>query len=423
MQYDSMALIVALEVAAVSLILCFILFVRNRSLRSVVNKLQHRMGQLVQDLKKARATKTTPPADNVVEESSVIDHINEELEFTRQHHASLDPGRDIVLDLAPDTALPRRTAALRYAMLVAEKEAKAFVSGAEERTNWSALQAKYQQIFEFYADYPAEPETSGNEEAQASLHQQLLAAKKRIDALEKFKALYVELKDQWQESKEIAKNHYEDLSTLAAELENGDKFTQALDRYQAIYHEIDNIIRLGIGEHAAVTDEVRIINEETAAELEQLRMVAADQHQLIAELQTSLKNARSDDEREQIIASLENELERHQRFVQESETCIQLMEDELNNAHTALGQLRGKLKALPGIKRQVQQLRKQKDEYAAKVSALTAENHRLKQKLDDGNAFPFEDKGEAARLKEDLAELETRYANLEEKYLDLKIKE
>lgn len=432
MQIDSIVLIAAAEVGAVLMIFCVILLVQNRSLRKLIKKLQTRMGEIVQDLK--TATSSPPPPTTSSEESTqqscqtYLNQVDEQLDITRAHHASLSPDRDIVLDLAPDTELPRRAAALRYAMLLAEKEALLAavdpdIDPDSDGLEWSKIRGKYQQIFDFYEDYTAEPEGAADQEELDALNQELTNAKKRINNLEKFKALYFDLEELWEASKEKAKSHYKDLTELASEVDSGGKIESALESYHASYGTVDRIIQQGVGDPETIIEKVAVTDEETAGELRHLRVVAADQHKLITELQVRLKNASTDEERVEIVEGLQGELEKQKRFMQESETCIQLMEDELNNANKELDQLKGRLKALPSIKTQLQEIRKTKDEYELKVYSLTSENRKLTKKLKDEKRSVIVESGETTKLKKDIADLETRYASLEEKYLDLKIQQ
>lgn len=431
MQLDNIAVIAAAEVAAVLLIFCIILFIQNRSLRRLVKKLQSRMTELVDDLKVAKRSPTAaaPEDDEQSPQAlckSFLDHVNDQIEATREHHTSLGPDRDIVLDLAPDTDLPRRSAALRYAMLLAEKEAlMSVIEYEDEDFNWTLIRGKYQQIFDFYEDYTPEAEQVSDSAELEALSQELTNAKKRINNLEKFKALYFDLEEQWEQSKQKAQEHYDDLSEMASKVEgeDKDKFESTLESYHASYGNVDQIIREGVGDPDTIVETVKITDEETAGELRHLRIVAADQHKIITELQERLKEASTDEERNEIVEGLKDELDKQKRFMQESETCIQLMEDELNNVHKELDQLKGRLKTLPSIKTQMQDLRKQKDEYELKVYSLTSENRKLNKRLKEEKGNVMVDDGEVSKLKKEVQDLETRYANLEEKYLDLKLKQ
>lgn len=418
MQLNNLALIAAAEVAAVLLVFCVILIFQNRSLRGLVKKLQSRMEQLVEDLKAARSDKNQEQRGNL---KSFAEQINDQLELTKDHHKDLKSEQDIVLDLAPDIELPKRAAALRYAILLAEKECVA--ASEQDEPNWELLRSKYEQIFDFYSDYTESADEGGSREELDALSQELSNAKKRINNLEKFKALYFDLEEQWEASKEEAQTHYNNLSEMSAKIENGQEFESALESYHASYNDVNNLIERGIGDPEVITKTVEVVDKETAGELRHLRMVASDQHKLITELQSKLRGASTDVERNQIMEGLQDELQRQQRFIQESETCIQLMEDELNNTNRELDQLKSRLKALPSIKTQLKEIKTQKDEYELKVYALTSENRKLTKKLKEEKESSPIDTGDTASMKKELIELETRYASLEEKYLDLKLQQ
>lgn len=249
MQFDSIAFIAAAEIAAVLLIFCIVLAFQNRSLRRIIKTLKARMTQLTSELKTAKAAPApspeSGPAKTETATKNYSDLIEEQLENTRSHHATLEPNQDIVLDLAPDTELPRRAAALRYAVLLAEKEAYKSAQNQGETLNWRLLQAKYNQIFSFYEDYVLDQQSEDDHDAEA-LNQELLNAKKRLSNLEKFKTLYFELEEKWQSSTKTAQAHYEDLSAMASQVEDSEKFTTALESYYAAYNEVGKLISSGV---------------------------------------------------------------------------------------------------------------------------------------------------------------------------------
>lgn len=359
---------------------------------------------------------------NPIKTHSYLDQINEQIQKTKTQHANLESDRDIILDLAPDSEPPRRTAALRYAMLIAEKEALTNTESCEPK--WELLKFKYEQIFSFYEDYNEEPENNINQEELDTLTEELTNAKKRISNLEKFKALYFDLEEKWAESKADAQIHYENLTQMASKIENTDDseaFEGALMNYHSAYSDVNQMIESGIESSNIV--EGGKLNDATSGELKHLRNVAVDQHRIISELQNKLKLASAGDNEvtANLIDNLKTELNKQQRFIQESETCIQLMEDELRSANKETEQLRSRLKTLPAIKTQLKEVGNQKDEFELKTYALTSENRRLLKKLkDEKSAAPVDD-GRSTKLKRELLDLEARYAALEEKYLDLKI--
>lgn len=431
MPLERIALIAALEVAALLLVFSIILLFKNRTLRRLIKKLQGNVSELSEELKKAKAAsklekKATavksepPPAPNC---ATFLDYINQQIDDTKAHHATLQPDQDIVLDLAPDTFLPRRAAAFRHAMLLAEKEALMSAQRSGESLDWSLLRTKYQQFFSFYEDYAALPDTDSSPDSAEldAINEELTNAKKRINNLEKFKALYFDLEEQWDASKKNAQTHFDSLSQMAADISDSDRFTSTLQSYHAAYSNIDSIIQQGIGDPASIIDNEKITNQATVGELRHLRMVAADQHRLITELEAKLLDAKTAEDRTRIVEGLKTELDKQKRFIQESDTCIQLLEDELSNAHKELDQLKTRLKALPAIKTQLQELRKERDDFELQVYKLQAESRKQGRKSKDDKDTIVVDNAEASKLKKELKELEARYANLEEKYLDLKM--
>ncbi len=414
LQGSNLILIATAEIAVLLLLLCFFLLFQNRKLRLAMQKLHSRMERLVKDLKAARsAVKEARQAP--AEPSADYKHfLKEHLNNVRERHSSLDSDRDIVLDIDPDTPLPRRVAALRYAILVAEKEATAKDGKAAD---WSLLERKYEQIFDFNQEYAvaAEPVEVDNSEIE-ELRDELSSAKKRINNLERFKALYFDLEEKWESCRDTAQNHFHELTQLAADADNSGQLENALKSYHEAYGEVGRLIEGGVDGQTIVSG----ASGDTSGEIKHLRAVAADQHKIITELQRKLQQASSTEARVEVVEELQGQLEKQMRFVQESETCIQLMEDELSNANKELEQLRARLNVLPQIKTDLKDLREQNDDYEMQVHSLKSENRRLKSKIQNINAAPPQDNGDARKLKRELAAAEARFAELEEKFLDLK---
>ncbi|WNO09958.1 hypothetical protein [Teredinibacter sp. KSP-S5-2] len=417
-------IVAAVEVAAVLFVICVFLVYQNRNLRELVSRLKTRMEELVSDLRHARRLvssnkpaeqeSTSPPTSG----KAYLALIAEQIEQTRNYHESLNSTQDIILDLSPETPLPRRAAALRYAMLLAEKEA---VSGGEDaKTNWEPIKKKYEQIFSFYEDYSTDAETpSGPSEEVDLLNQELTNAKKRINNLEKFKALYFDLEEKWQEAKDNADAHYSDLTEMVSQVENSGEFEQKLNDYHASYQTVSKLIEGGV--EPTQTEVIRL-DEAAAGEIRHLRAVAADQHKIIEDLQRRLQEAQSEEERTAVVTGLQQELHKQTRFIQEAETCIQLMEDELHNANREIEQLKSKANTLPQLKAELKETRDLKDEYELKMYALKTENTKLNKRLKESNNTSI-DMAQLNEMKKQLADMETQYASLEEKYLDLKLQQ
>ena len=208
---------------------------------------------------------------------------------------------------------------------------------------------------------------------------------------------------------------------MADKVEDRDAFETALQSYHSAYNDVNALIENGIETPDA--DLLGMIDEKSAGELKHLRSVAAEQHKIITQLQAKLENAKTDEDRNILVDGLKDELNKQQRFVQESETCIQLMEEELHTANKEITQLKDRLRTLPNIKTQLQEAKSQRDQYELKVYALTSENRKLQKKLKEDKGTVTADSGESKKLKRELMDLEAKYASLEEKYLDLKIQQ
>ncbi|WP_185231535.1 hypothetical protein [Teredinibacter franksiae] len=417
MQASNIYLIATAEVAVLLLLICVFLLLQNRSLRGLVKKLQLRMEQLVVDLRAARSAAKTSKEESSAKDVGYKQMLNKQLDFIREHHDRLDAGQDLVLDLDPETPLPRRVAALRYAILQAEKEATA--NKLNDHADWKVLQSRYEKLFDYQAVYTQAPEAGVYPEEMDALLQELTAAKKRVQNLERFKALYFDLEQQWESSKENAQVHMSQISELTAEAENSNEIEQVLKAYQSSYNVFNDILEAGVEGQNILNSSAT--GEESTSEVRHLRAVAADQHKIITELQRKLRDSNTAEEKELVVNELQGQLQKQIRFVQESETCIQLLEDELTTAHKEVEQLQTRLSQLPALKGSLKELRDQNDEYELQFTAIKSENRRLSSKLKAIEAAPPNDTGNSHKLKKELSELESRYAELEEKFLDLKM--
>lgn len=418
MQATNVYLIAVAEIAGVFIIACAFLFMQNRNLRQAIRRLQTRIEKLISDLRLARESRAAKTEDQPDTPYKKI--LTQQLEQVRDHHAEMGSDRDISLDIDPETPLNRRVASLRYALLRAEMEA---VGGKkDEKTDWMTLQRRYEQIFKYLTDY-SKPDQTPDDSELAALQASLESAKKRINNLERFKALYFDLEQKWESVSANAKQHYQEISELTAGSSNAEAVESALKNYHNNYGELGALIEAGIDQQSSTAKPSDNHNE-----LQHLRAVAAEQHRIIAELEQKLKEASSEEEREQIVSQLQGELKKQLRFAQESETCIQLLEDELTNTQKELDKMRLKLSKVGQIKIEMKSLREQNDDYELKLAAIKSENRRLSKEIEshrqeaamNGHAVNGQ---EAKQLKKELSDLEIRYSQLEEKYLDLKMHE
>lgn len=404
----SFILIIVLEVLALCLFLLAILFLKNRKLRRLIAKLQTRLYEVAQLHKKNRQSPPPPPTE------TYNDKLNIQIELTRDYHHSLGTRQDIALDMDPDAPLSRRTAALRHAFLIAEKEAT-----HTDDTNWDFLASRYRQILSFHEDYERKDHAEVSEEAN-QLKEELNQAKRRINNLERFKSMYIELEERWDRCKNHASEHYIELKSIAEKSGQKESFELLLDKYQASYADLGALIEQGFQDSIKNMEESP---EEHLQEIRRLRGVTADQHKIITQLQGKLASASSNEEKTQIVAGLQTELQKQARFLQESETCIKLMEDELANNKKEMRLLVERLTQTPRLKDQLKDLETTVSMHEQVIDSLKQENRRLAKKLKLTQEAPPEDSQEAKALRKELTTLQTKYNDLEEKFLNLKLKE
>lgn len=411
MDVNNVILIVAAEIAVACLFVTVLVFLKNRRLRKLVNQLKARMKETEASNK---GIDHSPPPLPAIRDTPYTERLDQQLLDTKEHHYNLGNHQDISLDLDPDAPLPRRTAALRYAFLIAEKEAT-----AGEQVNWEFLANRYQQLLSFNEDYA--PESSEQlRERLTQIQEELQQAKKRINNLERFKAMYFELEERWEKCKDTADVHYSELKNMAANSEQPDDFCSLLEQYHASYADLGVMIETGVQEAQA---DPEIPAESQLHELRRLRSVAAEQHLIISELQSQLSGSFSSEEQVVVVESLKTELTKQARYLQESETCIRLMEDELATANRQLEQLRDRANQATQLKAQTKELQDKVETHDQMMSSLKQENRHLTKKLKVAQEAPPEDNEEIRGLRKEINALQSRYNDLEEKFLNLKLKE
>ncbi len=479
MQLSNFALFGIIEAFVLLIAVCIFLLLYARNLKKATRKLQEKIRELTQKLKAAKKALVpeAPAADNSYDQL-----INDQLLITRQHHQTLDAAQDIALDLDPKVPFERQVLAFRHALLIAEKEA--FHAGDGETPNWDVLAGRLEQLMQFYQGN-GDPEEAVEEEAETppdqseeleKLQAQLESSQKRIENLEKFKKLFFEMEKEWESAKAQAQGYYEQLSAMADGVADQENFEGLLARYNNVYGTVGEQISAGAQAGAppagdtiiidnapprVVTTEVVHHDEKTTSELRHLRTVAADQHRIISELQTKLTQASTEEEKTDIINTLKGELDQQSRFLQESETCIQLIEQELSQALARIAQLEPQAdqagdsqQQLNSALERVQELeplveqasadREQVQNMQGMLHEFTEENTQLLKDLASlqkeneelaahasGEATapaPSADSGSAqsgakvSQLEDEIIALQSQYAELEERYLDLKMR-
>lgn len=497
-----LVLLVLAEIAFALLLLCVFLLLHVRSLRRLVAALEERVISVRETLKNTRQDFKAVQERLLEREQtpalSYSEHIESQLAATRNHHLSLDPDRDIVLDIEPDTTMERQVAALRHAFLVAEQEAALAADNAG--VDWEVLQAKLARIIDFYqrgesavAHGPLEPIdldhldalTAPPAEADASevaaLREQIDNQTRQIENLEKFRKLFFDTEEKWRAATAQADQYKQELLHRSAGMEGGDDIRELLARYSETYADFgagladergqaraaNHVIEVG-GQEMSVGKTV-IANQE---EILRLRNMAIDQHRMIISLRQQLESAESLEQKAAVIAELHKQLERHERFLKESDICARQIEEELERTLARNHELEQQLLAvqegvdsdsrqlreelartivqkealeqqlieltrqaggapadedLEQLKKIVEEFTHQSCEMLESIEKLEEEARELRGQLEAGSGASSQ---EAALLQEQLAEaerellaLQAQHVELEERYLELKVQQ
>ena len=454
MQEINLLTYIAGEIALVLLIICVFLCFHVKGLKKLIAKLEERIVSLRKTVKQSRkdaqsALKRLRDKEKV-KPKDFLTYLDDEIHQTLEHHQSLNPDRDIVLDITPDTPIERQGASLRHAFLVAEKEAR--FAGTDNQSSWEVLQAKLAQIIQFFQSAaPAEPESAEveDEAAKANDEQAIDNYKKQIDNLNRYKQLFFDTERKWQEAKSQAEQYHQQLLEKSQSLEDGSEFEALLANYSHAFDEVETLIsqqsNLDDGQQGAdvaleITGsenvgQIVIANQE---EVQRLKNMAVDQHRVINELKKQLVDAKSPEEHQLALSEVSQQLEAQQRFLKEAETCTQLIEDELNRALQENTQLRDQVGKQGGganitdeeinrLENVVEDLTNESKQMLSTIASLKSENESLKQQLDSSGA-PGDSEAETVQLKQKLDELQqellnmqTQHIELEERYLELKM--
>lgn len=444
MPESSLLFYITAELAVLLLIVCIFLMMHLGKMKKLIAKLEDKIVSLRKSIGKSR-NETKKALKQLAEKETIpslsfLDYLDTEIDSTRDHHQSLDPGRDIVLDIAPDAPIERQVSALRHAFLIAEKEAR--YAGDEDSSSWDVLQAKLQQIIQFYES--ANPPTAEQEPADdTALTEEITNYKSRIQNLERFKKLFFDMESKWEHSKAQADDYHQQLIAMGKSLGGGEKFDGLLEKYANAYNDIGDLIQSEGSDEAGAEINLEysgagktiIANQE---EILRLKNMAVDQHKVITELKKKLLSSSSPEDQQRIVTDLSDQLGQQQRFMQEAETCIQLVENELTRAIDENESLRAQLKsagsvdsAVTGeeverIEAMVKDLTSESKDMLGTIAALEEENSDLKQQLESGGSGDTENvetlKSRLGEMQQELLSLQTQHIELEERYLELKMK-
>lgn len=439
------------ELAVLLLVICVFLLLNIGSLKKLIRKLEEKILSLRQSVglsrKETKAALKKLADKEKIKPKAFLDYLDEEIEGTRSHHQSLNPDRDIVLDITPDTPVERQAASLRHAFLIAEKEAR--YAGDADNSSWDVLQAKFQQIIQFYQSMaPAEKLPEEPELPAADDHsEEIENYKKRIENLERFKKLFFDMEGEWESAKKLAEDYCQQLMAMGKDLGAGEDFEYTLNKYSQSFQEIEGMIADGVdGENNAkkaplegdIDNRQQSVGKMVMAnqeEMQRLRNMAVDQHKVITELKKKLYAAKSAEEQQVVIEELSHQLEQQERFLQEAETCTRLIEDELSRTLKENEALRHQIEEAGGgqldseeagrLESMLDDLTNESKEMLGTIALLEKENQSLRDQVNTGAnsdehvEMLTEKMGE---MQQELLNLQTQHIELEERYLELKMK-
>lgn len=419
MQVSTLVLAVALEIYLLLLIATVVLIFYALKQKKLIRRQQEKLRELIETIK--TASSPAAPAGK-----SYKQLIYDQIELTQDRFALIAPRSDISEVQPSDLPINQRIVALRYAFLRAEELGTTEVPGSEGYWN------VFRQTLEPLLQSAATPESDASLEQPDS--EELEMYKKRVENLEKFKKLFFDLEKRWNEAQANAQGYYNELYAMADGVEDRERYEMLLGQYGNSYNEITQYMH---STNAAITGQpvenktINIIRQDprAAEEIMKLRNVAADQYRVISNLQRKLEDAVTAEEKDLVIKELEQQLQRQVRFVQESDTCVQLLEEELNKAHEKIAEQAGILgheheleEENQRIKETLQNFTHESKELLGNLEDLERENDHLKNSMDQTDTDSGASPANLQQIQTEFAELRKQYTELEEKYLELKFK-
>lgn len=423
MQVPPLVLAIAIEIYLLLLIAAVVLIFYVRKQKKLVRRQQEKLRELIETIK----TTSSPSAPPGKTYKQLID---EQRGLTLDRFVLIAPRSDINEVQSAELPINQRIVALRYAFLRAEQLGTTEVPGSEGY--WNVFRQTLEPLLQSTAmdsgldiplDIPVAP-SSGEE---------LEMYKKRVENLEKFKKLFFDLEKRWNEAQANAQGYYNELYAMSDSIEDRARYEMLLGQYGNSYNEITHYMH---STNAAITGQpvenktINIIRQDprAAEEIMKLRNVAADQYRIISNLQRKLEAAVTAEEKDLVINELEHQLQRQVRFVQESDTCVQLLEDELNKAHEKIAAQEEIIdhdhhleEENQRIKETLENFTHESKELLGNLEELELENDQLKSGLEHTGAEPTSAVN-LQQVQSEFAELRKQYTELEEKYLELKFK-
>lgn len=406
MQVSSTYLIVAAELYLLLFIGLLVLFFYSRKQKKLIQRQQKKLLDVIKEI---RATNSQPIKPLI--EKGYKFHINQQLETTQKRFSNISPDGDITTT-QPDDSLEQKILALRYEFLRSEELGTTEDTGSDKY--WGIFQQTLEPLLQ---------------KSDTNLKDELDIYKKRVENLEQFKKLFFELEAQWNNAQNNSENCHAQLLAMTNQVQDPEAYALLLQNYQDALGHFSQAVQ----QTAKLVDDdpktINIIRQDprAAEEIIKLRNVAADQYRIIHNLQRKLEEVTSEEEKALVIHELEQQLQRQIRFVQESDTCIQLLEDELNKAHEKIIEQEELIDNAHKTDEENSQIKDALHDFTLEsrdllenMESLEEENLQLKKQLEslmENKASPENTDAQIA-----LIQLQKEYAELEERYLASKLK-
>lgn len=345
MAIDNWMIYTAVEVILVLLILCGLLLFHAKGLKTAIQALQNRLSQVMSELKAAKLAQNNRSADR--DES-----LQAQITDTEAFHAQQNPDRSIEDDLAPDSPPARLAAAMRHRFLKTEQAAN-----QQGQPDWDQLVEAYQPLLSAKKAPPTEFEPD-----KPPADPGALSYEEQRHEIARFKRLFTTMEGQWKEAKDKAEGYYQELIRLIGSTE--DPAQQALKALAE--SELAQLSQQQSPLPTTPTD------NHTREDLDHLKSENAAQRQQIEQLKARLADLPEDDQAG-LIGDLEQQLEKQLRLMQESEVCIELLEQEIAGLNKKLAESSTEM---PETQRP-DKLIKEKQQLSKKIQQLEGENEQL----------------------------------------------
>ena len=285
---------------------------------------------------------------------------------------------------------------------------------------------------------------------QSKLQEIIDNQKRHIENLERFKKLFFDADEKWHTASLQAEQYRQELMEKSRQFNGGEDFDDLLAKYSQVYNDFGATLAADkdtpraaepareVGSEAPSVGRVIIANQE---EVQRLRNMAVDQHKMILRLRQELEGAQSVEEQQRMIEELHKQLERHERFLKESDICTKQLETELERVLEENHALKMKVMQIKQEKATstadsqgdadaeqmaniIQDFTRQSSEMLNALEQLEAECNELRQRVAgvaSADTPQIEQlKQQLASAQQELLTLQTQHIELEERYLELK---